>query len=372
VYALDVRSGAKKWTYHTGQPEMVQGAYQAVRDVTVAGGAVYFIDEADSSMYALSATDGSLLWKVGGVATGQGYITVMSGVVIASSSAVQAINTTTAVDPHTGKTLWTQPMGASDLLSGEGVVYETRTLPGSDAEPVTNGTLKALNPTTGAILWRLSGHAYSGLVLVGTTLYANADDALHAFNAQTGAEIWTFSLPKSSAAAVSMWHDGTTLFLTNGTTLVAIDGATHTVRWQIPSTTSPGGVVASGVYCGPDSKDMYGYDASTGAQKWSIQRSTGFASIVSDGGLCITTGFYPAETPIVAVDAKTGAVRWSYTASISSVRTLAADGALFVLGSSSTVIENSDTILRAVSETDGSVLWTFDTQDHLDGSMALG
>jgi outer membrane protein assembly factor BamB len=261
-------------------------------------------------------------------------------------------------------------MGASDLLPGDGVVYETRVLPGSDAEPVTNGTLKALNPATGAVLWQLSGHAYSGLALMGTTLYANADDALHAFNTQTGAEIWTFSVPKSTVM-LTMWHDGTTIYLTDLTNLYAIDGATHTVRWHISSTSTPGGVVENGVYCGPGFKDMYGYDTNTGAQKWHIQRPNGYGTIVSDGGLCIATGFGP-ETPIVAVDAQTGAVRWSYTASISYVRTLAADGDLFVLGSTSTVMENSDSILRAVSEKDGSVLWTFDTQDHSVGSMALG
>lgn len=372
VYALDLRTGAKKWTYHTGQPEIVGGAYQAVGDVTVADGNVYFLDEADSSMYALSAMDGSLLWKVGGVTTTEAYITVMSNVVIASSRTIQDRNTTTAVDPHSGTTLWTQPMGASGLLPGDGVIYEARVLPGSDAEPVNNGTLKALNPTTGAVLWQLTGHPYGLIGQVGNELYASAGTTLLALNPQTGAQIWSHTFVLVANSAFGMMLDGTTIYITNGGSLYAMSGVTHAILWQAPNTGWAGVVPANGTLCSSISfTAMAGYDATTGAQKWRLQRPNGYAAIVSDGGLCIATGFGP-ETPIVAVDAQTGAVRWSYAASISYVRKLTAGGTLFVLGSTTTAITTSDSILRAVSEKDGSVLWTFDTQDHLDGSMALG
>jgi outer membrane protein assembly factor BamB len=193
------------------------------------------------------------------------------------------MNTTTAVDLQSGKVLWKQPIGASGLLAGQGVIYTTRVLPGSDAEPVTNGYILALNPTTGAVLWQANGHAYVAVTNIGNHLYA-ADSAtgLYSFNAQTGAQGWSQSLPNINW----LTPQATTLYFSDGKKVYALDMTSHAIQWQTPFT---GAILRyqSATLCASDfSQVLYGYDAQSGAELWHVSVSSGYAALLANHGLC--------------------------------------------------------------------------------------
>lgn len=63
VYALDLTTGAKRWTYATGLPAQSGGRNNWISAIAAISGGVYFDSVPDNSLYALKTSDGSLLWK---------------------------------------------------------------------------------------------------------------------------------------------------------------------------------------------------------------------------------------------------------------------------------------------------------------------
>jgi glucose dehydrogenase len=195
----------------------------------------------------------------------------------------------------------------------------------------------------------LDGSELTPLV-VGGVLYATAADRVVALRAESGAELWRFPLEQGmpSRRGLGFWPgDSATaarIFFTTGRTLVALDAATGRkaagfgrdgevsmpttynagpTRFEdlvlVGSSSSPGGVRA--------------YDARSGAQRWAFAGETtllhpAFSLTVDvDRALLYavfagpeTDVFYGGERPateghensVVALDARTGARRWSF------------------------------------------------------------
>lgn len=367
ISALDVHTGAVRWAYNTGvTPVPVEG----VGALTVAGDELLFLDGGDYSLSALSRTTGTLLWKAGSVqsATGGGYIVVADGVAVATSHAVQVANTTTAVDLQSGKVLWTQPTGATQLLAGRGMIYKARVLPGGDAEPVTNGYIQALKPTTGTVLWQADGHDYSFMSLAGNSLIATDSLGLVSFNAQTGTQEWSQALPGLSTVE----QDGKVFYLGDGHHLYAFDTSTHSILWQTP-VADYGALYQNGLICASGSDQvLYGFDAATGAQLWHASSAEGYTGLLADSGLCIADSYYGQVTtaPLTAIDARTGAIRWTANMTDIQGQRLVSGGNVFVISGGGHSGQN--TTLNALSEADGSKTWQFDTGGAQQGSIALG
>lgn len=375
VYALDLTTGAKRWTYATGLPEQSGGMYNWISAIAAASGVVYIHNVADNSLYALKASDGSLLWKVSIPQTASSTIFVTPSAIIVASLFHQQATSVVAVDPQSGKTLWTQPdTGPNALLVGSGVIYESYDASGPYYGK--SGMVQAVNAATGAVVWQATGHNYFDLALTNNLLYASGDDALHAFDAGTGKELWSQSFNDATVASqphggpyfVQVTQDGTTLYLSNGATVYALNGATHSVIWHAALNGGAIGPMTSGILCAAGSQAVEGIDAATGAVKWQAPVYDGYRG-VADGGICYYTGM---SSKVSALDAQTGAIKWTFNDDDNTAQLVAYNGVLYVLANVFTSGIGNDPVLHALTGSDGSTQWILDTRASMSAVMTLG
>ena len=197
VYAFDLVTGAERWVHHTLGDSLDSQKYGFDRrsiqsSAAVDGGSVYF-GSRDDHMYALDARTGARRWSVphlgpAGREDGSwivGSPAVNGGRVYVGSSDGHDI---LAFDAATGRTLWRSETQsnilASPLLVGDALIAATI----QTSAPW--GDLLALDPASGAIRWRLrldggtwsSPAAADGEIYLGTE--AGTVLAVHEVNAR--------------------------------------------------------------------------------------------------------------------------------------------------------------------------------------------
>lgn len=197
--AFDLRNGARRWTFHTVGENMPSALYDRGRLIFANG---------DDHAYALRADTGQLLWStdVGGYST-------MANAVMAGKAVVVAVCTETkrtfslALDPSTGKVLWTSPYGFCDATPSyaDGKVFLSTVAPG-ETNLQKKTVVAALNAQTGKPVWVYRGatqglwsivgsdeEAVAGTYAAGTYYQpAPLDDQIIAFDAGTGKVRWRF------------------------------------------------------------------------------------------------------------------------------------------------------------------------------------
>ena len=278
--------------------------------------------------------------------------------------------------------LWRVPIdgitGASPAV-GEGMVI------------VSNQTkLVALDQATGAERWRAarpqSGSSpliAGGLVYVGTR-----GEGLKAYDAETGAVVWQFlsgipAAPDGEPAGVfdtsPILVDGT-LFMAGGSYggLFALDPATGEERWRFDThgwvRSSPavaGGIVyiASNALFDADQTDpapsaLYAVDAATGAERWSlpfaadIEMSWSTPLIHGDTVLIGVCNFDGGNGVWIAADAATGTERWRFETSAPMWwASPASDGATYFLP------DGELSRMSAVDAATGEPRWEIETEE---------
>lgn len=375
VYALNPASGATRWVYSTGLSGMTGDTSHWINAIATSGQVVYFDSVPDNSLYALKASDGSLLWTASVPQTASNSIYVTPGAIIVASLFHQQPTSVAAFDPLSGKILWTQPAtGPNALLVGSGVIYESYDASGPYYGK--SGVVKAVNATTGAVVWQATGHNFFDLALTNNILYASGDDALHAFDAQTGAALWSQSFNDATMATrpldgpyhVYVTQIGSTLYLYNGATIYALNGATHTVTWHRASDNGFINTLADGLSCVSDAQGIAGLDTATGTAKWTTPEAAEFGA-AADSGIC----YFLLPAKLSAFDAQTGAIQWSVKNDDTTAQLMANSGVVYVLTKVPTDTRGDiDTVLHALNGASGSTLWTLDTHASTSGVMTLG
>jgi outer membrane protein assembly factor BamB len=150
-----------------------------------------------SSLYALRASNGTVLWRYETPANqnnGMGVLAVAGGLVYIDTTVASSKATISALRASDGSLLWTHAgnapfddwavvgQGATYILSSSGVVY-------------------ALQAQDGKELWRyaISGKVYSSPVLDGSTLFIGADNGvIYALDAGNGSLRWHYVTPTGS------------------------------------------------------------------------------------------------------------------------------------------------------------------------------
>jgi len=285
VYALNASTGAKLWSFATGN--------EVDSSPAVANGVVY-VGSQDDNVYALNASTGDKLWSF---ATGGSVFssspTVANGVVYIGS----VDNNVYALDASTGAKLWSYTTGGAVLSTpavANGVVYV------GSVDNTVYGRVYALNADTGAKLWSFAtgNLVRSSPAVANGVVYIQSDDGnAYALNASTGAKLWSYTTGLGVVQSSPAVANGVVYVGASGGTVYALNATTGAFLWKFVTLSdlfSSSPAVANGVvYVGSENGIVYALNATTGVKLWSYP--TGGLGIFSsptvvDGVLYIRGG----------------------------------------------------------------------------------
>ena len=268
------------------------------------------------------------------------------------------------MDVATGTLLWQKAEMGGRLAFGADAVYVAQGIPTSDALPVTDGFVAALARSDGRQLWKVTGHPFGDLLLGGGAVYSTADGTVYAYDASTGAAMWS----KQLGTFVSLDSlVGTTLYA-SGSSAGALDATTQEVVWGIPPKASY--LATSGsILCVGDVDTLYGVDAATGTQRWKLQSTDGFAALTGGDGVCYTDTTTETRSPLSAYDAQTGSLKWQRPITGIYGQVLRANGMLYMVADAPTPRK---TAVIAISSGNGAQVWQHTSDAAFPGGLAIG
>jgi len=264
---------------------------------------------------------------------------------------------------------WSYDVGftSSSPVVQDGVVY-TGTY---------NGLLYAFDASTGAVLWTYQtasgGASYASPAINNKKVYyGSLDGNVYALNASTGAKVWSYltgGAVYSSPTVIS----GVAYIGSNDGNLYALNSSTGALLWKYAT----GGAVASTpavadgvVYFGSNDGNAYALNASSGAKLWSYYVGGNYTpdlftqSPAVDNGL-VYVGSGDADY-LYALNASTGAKVWSQYIGSGFTPISSPAIALGVL-----YIGSGDGNLYALNDKTGAVLWTYNTYNRVGTSPAV-
>lgn len=234
--------------------------------------------------------------------------------------------------------------------------------------PDHSGVYDGPAPTLQTLAWKFktAGRVISSPLVVGDVVYVGSTDgSLYAVNRSDGTQRWKFD-SKGPISSSPAFHNGLVYISSLDGLVYAVDASTGESRWTFATKgerrfTAPGihgaiprtermpdpfdvftssPTVANGtVYIGSGDQNVYALDAGTGALRWTF--ATGdvvHASPAVAGGVVIIGSW---DRNVYALDARSGRERWRYTTGNDTViynqigiasSAAVADGAVFVGG----------------------------------------
>ncbi len=289
VSAYNVTTGARIWNHAldaAGSSIYVGLAVQSGR-VFVAGVDCESQSDPNGFVRAFTATNGSPLWNVGTLGAAAD-LAVSNGKVITTGSSEGSGATVNALDPATGKSVWTKTYDAScdgfftsALVSRGNVVFCTLTFAGK-------GTLRALSTANGAQAWSKAGiytHARGDTDAAGAVdLYAdNPSGHLVDLAPATGAVKWTSATETGAPLAVGKKR----LYIScNTASMCALPRTGGARLWTSNLAPTHVAVAADLVYPAPGVPLL----ASTGAHTSVSSYPTAAASVLISNGHLISWG----------------------------------------------------------------------------------
>ncbi len=260
VNALNAATGAMLWSRKVGDTISAP----AIANGVLYDGSAYLKDRGNTSvgkLFALNAQTGAILWtydflpvQTGGSSWIHTSPVVSNGLVYVSSENGNLYAFTAAGCGHsTCPPVWKARTGNfidSAPAFDNGVVYV-----GSGDDSVY-----AFDATTGAKLWSTptGGYIFASPTIANGIVYVGSfDNNIYALDAKTGTVLWKFATNKNGFSDVAV-ANGVVYF--GGATLYALNAQTGTQLWTSTSTNLGEPVVANGVvYVG--SGGLAAYDA---------------------------------------------------------------------------------------------------------------
>jgi outer membrane protein assembly factor BamB len=259
-----------------------------------------------------------------------------------------------ALDGETGETLWASGAFGGHLspiaIAGD-VVYVGG----------LNGAVNARHRQTGQRIWlfNASGSVWGAPLVVEDTVFVVSERATHALDAQTGQARWQFDTGPHRGFVASPAYDAGLLYAAVGPNLFAFEAETGQVRWQLNRQTwfYPPAVSGGSLYVGNEDGLFHALDAQTGAARWSFPGGgPAWSAPAIDGGLLYVGNI---DHNIYALDTATGQLRWQFEAEDWAVSDpLFSDGVLYV-GSGNHDRREGPRHLYALDAATGTELWKF-------------
>lgn len=311
VEALNAQTGAVVWKAQTAS---------TAGGAVVAGGALY-VGADDGAVRSFDAKTGQPRWsftRTVGVSARlglDGYVAISGDTALVTSDGGAVY----ALDAATGKQRWVYALPTTDThiyttpAVGSGMVYVASAGP--------NSSLYALDIASGKVRWSaMQAGGFDGQPqLVGQTLYvgANLADTFHAYDAQTGASLWSFDTASQvhtlPAVGPDMIYVGS-----QDATVDAISASAHTLAWKFQTAgNAPQALIGTGaaptldgqtLYVGSQGGIVYALDATSGKPRWQVALNSSIDAppTVVDGTLFATT----EAGDVVALRASDGATIW--------------------------------------------------------------
>ncbi len=225
--------------------------------------------------------------------------------------------------------------------------------------------LYALDANTGIQLWRQSRGTQqspsSPAVANGLVFIGDLDNNLYAFNARTGAPVWTFTTGNSIWSSPTV-ANGIVYIISGDGNMYALDAATGTQLWvktvfDFGTFDTGNPAVAGGVVYVPASISgvgLYALDAKTGAPRWSLDNnamtwsSPGVANGVVYAGM--------DDGSLYALNASTGALHWKSPTLGRTMRGVALGNGLVYVGATDS---NDHPSLYGINASTGAIVWKF-------------
>jgi outer membrane protein assembly factor BamB len=369
AFALRTGNGSMLW-----QQEIQGSADQAP---LVSNGVVYITSYVGQNspvyIYALRATDGSLLWRYS-----NNYYSYLSPstskstvVYVASQGGISALNSST------GAILWhfaAKGTGTTSPLEVNGVVYFSSS---SDNGP---GALYALRATNGSLIWQYKTSNYTTTPLVADgVVYVNSDGGvLAALRVSDGHQLWKQTLDANNIQSPQLVNG--VLYLT--TTKITLPPSAHTTN-PLQGAADIGKLLWGTLQNAPLVKtvplkegfsSVYAIRASDGAILWHYAMNHGgdswssWFSVVN--GVVYASDTVPNNGPgtgdLFALQSSNGSELWHDKLNISPSGALLANGIIYLNSSS-----DSSGVVYAVRASDGSLVWDYPLAGTLYASPVL-
>ncbi len=283
AYAIDEYSGQQKWSFNTGSVIFSSPA--------VANGMVYFGSRNGGILYALNEQTGSEVW-------GRGYLNyfiasspaVADGKVFYSSWCVASCfqnGQFVALDASTGAVVWANATLPSASVSSSPAVDSGRVFFGLD-----DGSVTALNETTGKAIWRVVPGAAAirnALAIASGRIYIGTANRFFALDEMTGATDWSFNTGNSNSTSAAV-SNGVVYFGTGKGNVYAVNATTGVQQWVATTgasvSSSPALSLGSNmVLVGSNDHYLYALNATSGVRLWRYPTSAPIWSspAVADG-----------------------------------------------------------------------------------------
>lgn len=245
-----------------------------------------------------------------------------------------------ALDCATAAVLWAFATGEKpdEFQSSSPCVYDSGS--GGDALVYVgsvDGHVRAVNAAAGTLAWAFAtaGPIYSSPAVTvlpnGTAvvLCGSDDGAVYALSAATGALLWSFQtgdFVRGSFAFATIGGAAAVLFGSNDFTAYALDAVSGAVLWRFKTggavyatpTTHVDAAGALSVFIGSYDYNVYALDGATGTPRWNFT-TLGYVvaspTVIASGGAArvyVGCDQTLSETLFYAIDARTGALAWTY------------------------------------------------------------
>ncbi|MFJ9667949.1 PQQ-binding-like beta-propeller repeat protein [Streptomyces sp. NPDC101219] len=293
-------------------------------ELVVAGGVVL---ASGSPLAALETVTGSRKWSLpGGTVPGAPLLLGKGTLYLASN---KYDGTVTGYDPASGKETWRSRLGEGyrqprPIAVDDGQVYVIAEILEDDGSSKTN-VIAALDSTTGRLAWKeqrdldTMQNGIHAAVRGRHLVYTDFKKNLTVRDTATGSQVWTRKTAKTNYGFFAVHQN--VVIVPQGQKLQAFNLSDGKERWSLEAADfalfKEPAVVEDVLYIADSARTMRAIDPQTGKQLWTSEAlaSAGLQvprQYVRAGNILYGATDLDKQGGIIAMDAKTGDVRWTF------------------------------------------------------------